>query len=286
MAGPALAKPRKIIKKLLSREQSEGDGARVRRSIGRPELRNLDPFLMLDEFSVQPPAGFPDHPHRGQETVTYMLKGTFTHQDFTGHKGTINPGDVQWMTAGRGIVHSEIPASDDAHGLQLWVNLAAKDKMVEPAYQELLASEIPKAEKDGVSVAVIAGESLGISSPVFTRTPSMYLDFTLQPGASISQPVPEGWNGFAYTLNGTAVFDDVESGPHHTLQLGPGDGIKVENKGAEPARFVLIAGKPLNEPVVQHGPFVMNTREEIMQTFNDYQYGRNGFERAHTWVSS
>lgn len=157
---------------------------------------------------------------------------------------------------------------------------------VEPAYQELLASEIPKAEKDGVSVSVIAGESLGISSPVFTRTPSMYLDFTLQPGASISQPVPEGWNGFAYTLNGTAVFDDVESGPHHTLQLGPGDGIKVENKGAEPARFVLIAGKPLNEPVVQHGPFVMNTREEIMQTFNDYQYGRNGFERAHTWVSS
>lgn len=157
---------------------------------------------------------------------------------------------------------------------------------VEPAYQELLSSEIPKAEKDGVSVAVIAGEALGVSSPVFTRTPSMYLDFTLQPGASVQQHVPEGWNGFAYTLSGTAVFDAVESGPHHTLQLGPGDSIKVENKGKEPARFVLIAGKPLNEPVVQHGPFVMNTREEIMQAFNDYQYGRNGFERAHAWSSA
>lgn len=157
---------------------------------------------------------------------------------------------------------------------------------VEPAYQELLASEIPSVEKDGVSVKVIAGESLGVSSPVFTRTPTMYLDFTLQPGASVHQPVPEGWNGFAYTLSGTAVFDDVESSPHHTLQLGPGDGIRVENKGTEPARFVLIAGKPLNEPVVQHGPFVMNTREEIMQAFNDYQYGRNGFEKAHSWSSA
>ena len=148
---------------LESREQGEGAGARVRRSIGRPELRNLDPFLMLDEFRVPKGAGFPDHPHRGFETVTYMLSGVMEHEDFCGHRGKIGPGDLQWMTAGRGVVHAEMPASEDepAHGLQLWVNLAAKDKMVEPQYQELVAKDIPHVEKDGVTAIIIAGKAFG-----------------------------------------------------------------------------------------------------------------------------
>ncbi|CAI8037982.1 Pirin-like protein [Geodia barretti] len=160
MSGPARA----IVKKVLSVEQAEGVGARVRRSVGRPELRNLDPFLMLDEFKVTKPAGFPDHPHRGFETVTYMLKGSFKHEDFCGHRGTINPGDLQWMTAGRGIVHAEMPASQGENiGLQLWINLSQRDKMVEPQYQELLESEIPHVSGEGVHVAVIAGNSYGAS---------------------------------------------------------------------------------------------------------------------------
>ncbi|CAI8037981.1 Pirin-like protein [Geodia barretti] len=227
MSGPARA----IVKKVLSVEQAEGVGARVRRSVGRPELRNLDPFLMLDEFKVTKPAGFPDHPHRGFETVTYMLKGSFKHEDFCGHRGTINPGDLQWMTAGRGIVHAEMPASQGENiGLQLWINLSQRDKMVEPQYQELLESEIPHVSGEGVHVAVIAGNSYGASSPVRTRTPTMYLDFKLDPGAHMTQPVTESWNGFIYVLRGTGEFGgETESGPHHTLVLGPGDHIEARN---------------------------------------------------------
>ncbi|KAI8597471.1 RmlC-like cupin domain-containing protein, partial [Dissophora ornata] len=173
---------RSIVKSVLSREQSEGVGARVRRSIGRPELRNHDPFLMLDEFNVDKNGGFPDHPHRGFETVTYMLEGQFQHEDFAGHKGTIGPGDLQWMTAGRGIVHSEMPVKSQtrAHGLQLWINLPKEHKMCEPQYQELLDKEIPRATpEEGVTVKVIAGESHGVTSKVYTRTPTMYLDFKM-----------------------------------------------------------------------------------------------------------
>ncbi|XP_067848359.1 pirin isoform X2 [Heptranchias perlo] len=153
---------RKIVQIVLAVEQSEGVGAQVRRSIGRWELKSLDPFLMLDEFKVSKPAGFPDHPHRGFETVTYMLNGSFDHEDFCGHKGTINRGDLQWMTAGRGVIHCEMPSSDHpGHGLQLWVNLKSSEKMVPPRYQELLSKTIPKPSKDGVTVAVISGEALG-----------------------------------------------------------------------------------------------------------------------------
>lgn len=281
---------RAIVKKVLSIEQAEGVGARVRRSVGRQELRNLDPFLMLDEFKVRKPAGFPDHPHRGFETVTYMLEGSFMHEDFCGHKGTINPGDLQWMTAGKGILHSEMPASDgDNIGLQLWINLKAKDKMVEPAYQELLKSDIPHVSKDGVHVAVIAGQSYGASSPVRTRTPTMYLDFKLDPGATMSQPVTKGWNGFIYVLKGVGKFGGgdswTESDAHHTLVLGPGDHIQATNTGSTQLHFVLIAGEPINEPIVQHGPFVMNTYDEISQAITDYSMGQNGFERAPGWKS-
>lgn len=281
---------RRVTKSVLSVEQAEGVGARVRRSVGRAQLPKLDPFLLLDEFRVAKPAGFPDHPHRGFETVTYMLKGAFRHEDFKGHSGVIGPGDLQWMTAGRGIVHSEMPHGNEVgHGLQLWVNLAKENKMVEPEYQELLAKDVPMVEKDGIRVKVIAGESLGAKAKVRTRTPTSYLDFVLQKGAKLNQPVPSGWTSFAYILSGKAFFgsgDEVKEGePHHTLVLSDGDFVEVENKNEEKCHFVLVSGKPLNEPVVQHGPFVMNTQEEIRQAITDFQMRRNGFEAAQSWKS-
>ncbi|GMI70464.1 PIRIN2 [Hibiscus trionum] len=277
--------PRLVTKKVLAKHQREGDGAVVRRCIGRSELKSLDPFLMMDDFTVSPPAGFPDHPHRGFETVTYMLQGGITHQDFAGHKGTIHTGDVQWMTAGRGIIHSEMPAGEGVHkGLQLWINLSSHEKMIQPRYQELLSEDIPSAEHDGVEVRVIAGESMGVQSPVYTRTPTMFLDFILRPRSQIHQHIPESWNAFAYIIEGEGVFGYQNKTPisaNHVVVLGPGDGVSVWNKSSsKPLRFVLIAGQPLNEPVVQYGPFVMNTQAEIDQTIEDYHYCRNGFEMA------
>lgn len=278
---------RTVAKTILSVEQSEGVGARVRRSVGGAQLRSLDPFLLLDEFKVKAPAGFPDHPHRGFETVTYMLKGKFTHQDFCGHKGTIGPGDLQWMTAGKGIVHSEMPASDEiGHGLQLWINLKKDLKMCDPAYQELVAKDIPKPSKDGVTVAVISGESLGVKSKVYTRTPTMYLDVTLAPGAKHEQAIPKGWTGFVYTLSGNVQISGEEVSPHHTAVLSDGEFVSLINTNSDECHFVVVAGEPLNEPVVQRGPFVMNTQEEIYQAISDYQNAKNGFENAKSWHAS
>ncbi|XP_055123573.1 pirin isoform X1 [Symphalangus syndactylus] len=321
---------KKVTLSVLSREQPEGVGARVRRSIGRPELKNLDPFLLFDEFKGGRPGGFPDHPHRGFETVSYLLEGgSMAHEDFCGHTGKMNPGDLQWMTAGRGILHAEMPCSEEpAHGLQLWVNLRSSEKMVEPQYQELKSEEIPKPSKDGVTVAVISGEALGIKptklkhnalrmpsngvfcienmavtfgiqyglikiwllqSKVYTRTPTLYLDFKLDPGAKHSQPIPKGWTSFIYTISGDVYIgpDDAQQKiePHHTAVLGEGDSVQVENKDPKRSHFVLIAGEPLREPVVQHGPFVMNTNEEISQAILDFRNAKNGFERAKTWKS-
>ncbi|KAG0021795.1 hypothetical protein BGZ81_008770 [Podila clonocystis] len=284
---------RSIVTAVLSREQGEGVGALVRRSIGRPELRNHDPFLMLDEFNVDVKGGFPDHPHRGFETVTYMLEGEFQHEDFAGHKGTIGPGDLQWMTAGRGIVHSEMPVKTNpgrAHGLQLWVNLPHDQKMCEPQYQELRDEQIPRANpEEGVVIKVIAGESHGVKSPVYTRTPTMYLDVKMGKNKAIVQSIPSSYTGFLYTLKGKIVVGDsnYEAEAHHTLVLSE-DGtetIKVRTVDEE-AHFVIIAGQPLKEPIVQHGPFVMNSQEEIYETFMDYQQHKHGFERAAGWHST
>ncbi|KAK1297314.1 hypothetical protein QJS10_CPB15g01552 [Acorus calamus] len=289
MSEAVLKKPRKVVKKFQARPQHEGEGAVVRRSIGRYELKYFDPFLLLDEFSVTSPAGFPDHPHRGFETVTYMLQGAVKHEDFEGHKGTIKAGDLQWMTAGRGIVHSEMPASEGTQkGLQLWVNLSSKNKMIEPKYQELQSNDIAFISRDGVEVRVIAGESMGARSPVYTRTPTMYLDFTLSPSAHIRQPIDPTWNAFVYILEGEAVVGAESSGPmgpHNVLLLGHGDGLEVWNQSTHPVRFILIGGEPLGEPVAQLGPFVMNTQEEIDQTVDDYRYYINGFEKARHWRS-
>ncbi|KAG6517636.1 hypothetical protein ZIOFF_021032 [Zingiber officinale] len=281
--------PRYVIKKVLARPQHEGNGAIVRRSIGRGELKNLDPFLMLDEFSVSAPAGFPDHPHRGFETVTYMLEGAFTHQDFAGHKGTIRAGDLQWMTAGKGIIHSEMPAAPGENkGLQLWINLSSKNKMMEPRYQELKREDISEVKREGVTVRIIAGESFGVQSPVYTQTPTMYLDFTLSPGSQVQQRIPESWSAFVYIVEGEGVFGEPSAaavGSHHALVLSPGDGVEVWNRAAKPLRFVLLGGQPLMEPVVQYGPFVMNTQAEIEQAIEDFNCCKNGFDKGKFWAS-
>ncbi|KAK4510079.1 NADH-cytochrome b5 reductase [Mucor velutinosus] len=282
---------RNITKSVLSREQMDGVGARVYRSIGSQTLRNLDPFLMLDEFDVRAPGGFPDHPHRGFETVTYMLEGEFLHEDFKGHKGRIGPGDLQWMSAAKGIVHAEIPASNSrAHGLQLWVNLSSKNKMSEPNYQELPKEKVVEATpEEGVTIKVIAGESYGVKSPVMTRTPTMFIDVKLKKGKKIEQVIPKNYAGFIYTIAGSALYGGSKhsSEAHHTLVLSAneGDYIPVEST-SDDCHFVVIAGEPINEPIVQHGPFVMNTQREIYQAFADYQHGRNGFEGAPEWTSS
>ncbi|KAF0931849.1 hypothetical protein E2562_005810 [Oryza meyeriana var. granulata] len=284
----SMENPRQVVRKFLARPQHEGVGAVVRRSIGRFELRYFDPFLVLDEFSVSAPAGFPDHPHRGFETVTYMLEGAVTHEDFEGHRGTIKAGDVQWMTAGRGIVHSEMPAGPGtSKGLQLWVNLSSHNKMIEPGYQEIQSKDMASTTSDGVTVRVIAGQSMGVRSPVCTRTPTMYLDFTVRPHAAARQPVCATWNAFAYVLEGEGVFGvgGEKAGPHHLLLLGQGDGVEVWNKSDKPLRFLLIAGEPIGEPVAQLGPFVMNTEEEIDMTINDFEFNINGFEKAKHWKS-
>ncbi|XP_027342097.1 pirin-like protein [Abrus precatorius] len=282
-----LKEPCLVARKFLARPQHEGVGAVVRRSIGRFELKYFDPFLVLDEFSVTAPAGFPDHPHRGFETVTYMLEGAIRHEDFEGHKGTIEAGDLQWMTAGRGIVHSEMPVGQGTQkGLQLWINLASKDKMIEPRYQEVLSKDIAEGVEDGMKVRVIAGEALGIKSPIYTRTPTMFLDFSLKPGAHLQQPIPKSWNAFIYVLEGEGVFGNLKSQPtnsHHILLLGPGDGLEAWNKSSKQLRFILVGAEPLGEPLVQFGPFVMNTQEEIDQTIDDFENFANGFEKAKQW---
>ncbi|KAF9345797.1 hypothetical protein BGX26_002732, partial [Mortierella sp. AD094] len=218
--------------------------------------------------------------------------GQFQHEDFAGHKGTIGPGDLQWMTAGRGIVHSEMPVKSQtrAHGLQLWINLPKEHKMCEPQYQELLDKEIPRATpEDGVIIKVIAGESYGVQSKIYTRTPTMYLDFKLEKNKNVVQTIPKTYTGFLYVLKGTIYIGDneFEGKAHHTLTLTE-DGaetVKISTKD-EDAHFVFIAGEPLKEPIVQHGPFVMNSQDEIHETFDDYQSGKNGFERARNWKST
>jgi len=282
---------RKGLQKYLSQEQSEGAGARVRRSIGRPELRNVDPFLMLDEFKVPLPAGFPDHPHRGFETVTYMLPsspGAMTHEDSCGNAGTLRPGDLQWMTAARGILHSEVPEGrEPAHGLQMWINLAERDKMSAPCYQEIQRDQLTRVEADGVRAIVVAGEALGAKSQVITRTPCYFIHFIMARGSELRQPIPKEFTAFVYTLEGEATYGGLAAGPHHTITLSGGggeDGLVVST-GDSAASFVLVAATPIGEPIVQHGPFVMCTQAQIRQAMMDYQSGRNGFEGADRWNS-
>ena len=264
---------------------SDGAGVRLTRVIGSPQLPDLDPFLLLDEFGTDRPedylAGFPDHPHRGFETVTYMLDGRMRHKDNHGNEGVLVPGSVQWMTAGRGLVHSEMPEQLEGRmrGFQLWVNLPARDKMGDPRYQEFAPGRIPQLQPaEGVTVKVIAGRLGHVTGPIAQpATDPVYLDVELTPATSWEYVLPAGHNAFAYVFEGAASIGDGEDTRVLAAQelgvLAGGDRFKAA-AGASGARLILVAGRPLREPVVRHGPFVMNTRQEVMQAFVDFQEGR------------
>ncbi|EGN93236.1 hypothetical protein SERLA73DRAFT_189736 [Serpula lacrymans var. lacrymans S7.3] len=289
---------RNVVKKILAVETPEGAGALVRRSIGSMNLRNLTPFLMLDHFHVSKGAGFPDHPHRGQATVTYMLEGSSRHEDSAGHKGTIETGGVQWMCAGRGIIHAEMPVHGtgvpEPRGLQLWVDLPKQFKMVEPSYQELGPDQIPTAYPEGteggISVKVISGKSHGVESPVRPLGGCWFFHVIMKnKGSTIFQDIPTGWTSFIYILKGSLGIgkDGLSNDAFHTLVLSSNsDEAGVIVKSTQDAtEFILVAGEPLDQTVFQYGPFVMTNREEIQKTLIDYQTGQNGFEKAHTWKS-
>jgi len=284
-AGIRQAEPTRILRKLRGVAASDGAGVRLTRVIGGPQLDMLDPFLLLDEFGTDRPedylAGFPDHPHRGFETVTYMLDGRMRHRDNHGNEGLLVPGSVQWMTAGRGLVHSEMPEQQEGRmrGFQLWVNLPAKDKMTAPRYQEFAPERIPVARPaDGVTVKVIAGRVGEVAGPIEQpATEPTYLDVTLEPGATWTHALPEGHNAFAYAFEGMLRVGDGEHTRDLQAQelavLGGGTDL-VLGAGVDGARLLVVAGRPTREPVARHGPFVMNTREQLMQAFVDYQQGR------------
>lgn len=274
---------RSVSAKVPAHAQLEGAGMVVHRTFPGTSLDMVDPFLLLDElgpaeFGPGEAPGFPDHPHRGFETVTYMLDGVMEHRDSAGHRGTIGPGDVQWMTAGAGIVHSEMPDARGGrlHGFQLWVNLPAADKMSKPRYQELAAGEIPSWTEGGVTVKVLAGRSGGVDGRIETHLPITYLHARLDSGASLIQDVAAQLNAFVYLSAGSVTIADQRVDAKATVVLsGDGDTIEVET-GDDGAELLLIAGTPLDEPVARYGPFVMNTRAEIAEAVDDYRAGRMG----------
>ncbi|KAI8473653.1 MAG: RmlC-like cupin domain-containing protein [Monoraphidium minutum] len=264
---------RAVTKVVQGTKLMEGAGVQICRTVGTPALRNLDPFLMLDELKLpsnRASAGFPDHPHRGFETCSIMLSGRMEHADSMGNKGVIGPGGVQWMTAGRGVVHSEMPVVDEGnlHGFQLWINLPQKDKMCKPRYQDYQPRDIPTAA----------------AGPIKMRNPGMLLDFTLAPGAKISEPVPAEWNAFCYVYGGSGAIGGRAVAREQAAVLGPGGTLEAEGPASgEPLSFLLIAGRPIGEPIVQHGPFVMNTQDEIHQAFNDYRNGMLQLAEDNPW---
>ena len=277
-----------IIQLIDPREQGEGVGAVVKRTIGTNSLRNLDPFLMLDLFTVRLPSGFADHPHRGFETVTYMLKGRIGHEDFKGHSGVIGPGDIQWMTAGRGIIHAEVPESktEDAYGFQLWINLPKSKKMIEPHYQEYTSNQIPIATVGNSSIKVIAGSLYGCEGIVKPTTAVEYFDVHLNPGASLIFKINKGFNSFIYLYEGKGSVNGMAVQAHKAFVFKKSDEeTSVTLSSDSVMKLIWLSGKPLDEPVVQYGPFVMNTMQEIQQAMSDYQYNRNGFEGASAWES-
>lgn len=285
--------PRGIAKNFLANEQPEGNGARVRRSIGTPNAKNFTPFLMLDHL-VTIGGGFPDHPHRGQETITYVLRGKVDHEDFTGSKGTISPGGLQFMTAGKGIVHAEMPKrgdnGEDPELMQLWVDLPQDLKDTEPRYRDLDPKEIPIAHpSDKVEVKVISGETDGIKSVQdLAYTPVVYYDYRVQPGGKFVQDVENTFNVFLYILQGTLEINGKHIPEHHCVLFDQGGTSVVggvgDNESGE-TRFILVGGQRLDQPCVQMGPFVETSQDRIVSAFMDYQSGKNGFERAKNWSS-
>lgn len=284
VANSLLNQAREVERLVAGQPTSDGAGVKLNRVLTQNLQRRLDPFLMLDHFGTDNPddyiAGFPDHPHRGFETITYMLNGRMRHRDSAGHEGLISDGGVQWMTAGRGVIHSETPEQNAGRmaGFQLWLNLPARDKMREPWYRDIAGAEVPEFERDGVTVRVIAGASHGVAGAVQRdATEPLYLDLQLPAGARFEQPLPAEHNAFVYVYEGALRFESgcqVPSGRMAILANTPGsDGVRL-TAGDAPTRALLIAGKPLNEPITQYGPFVMNTEAELVQAVRDFQAGR------------
>ena len=278
---------REVVRVVQAHRQTEGGGFVVRRPFPTGGLRHADPFLLLDEmgpvdYAPGEAIGAPDHPHRGFETVTYVLDGEMEHEDSAGHKGKLASGDVQWMTAGRGIVHSEMPSKafqdhgGRMHGFQIWVNLPKRDKMMAPRYQEISRERIPEGTStDGLAkVKVVAGESLGVKAVIETRTPISYLHFTLKPGAKVEQALPSDHNAYVYVFKGDAIVSGKDVREGQLAMLGDGDSVEIA--ASQDAQLLVLSGVPLKEPVVQYGPFVMNTENEIRQAIIDYQSGRLG----------
>jgi redox-sensitive bicupin YhaK (pirin superfamily) len=278
---------RTLAQAIRSIATSDGAGVKLRRSLGSAPGIRLDPFLMLDEFGTDKPedyiAGFPPHPHRGFETVTYMLDGHMRHEDHMGNVGELTEGGVQWMTAGHGVIHSEMPQQQEGRmrGFQLWINLPAAEKMKPASYRDIPAADIPIAAIDGGSIKVIAGNFAAatgdVAGPIqgLTTAPVFY-DVQLAAGKTFETALPATHNAFVYSYEGSVnIGDDAGRGTLAAQTAGvlsAGDRVRI-TANAEPARFIVLAGKPLNEPVVQRGPFVMNTREEIEQAIRDYQNG-------------
>ena len=270
---------RRVLAVMPGQPTSDGAGVKLTRVIGQQRLPDLDPFLMLDEFRSDDAkdyiAGFPDHPHRGFETVTYMLAGRMRHEDNKGNKGLLRPGSVQWMTAGRGIVHSELPEQENGlmWGFQLWVNLPARDKMCPPRYQEIDPEEIPEVEIDGAKVRVIAGRVGTTEGPISAvATDPTYLDVALPAGAGFVHALPAGHNAFVYPFEGSVEIGGEKVARGRVAVLSHGD--RIEVSAQEGGRFILVAGRPLGEPVAKYGPFVMNTVEELREAVADFQSGK------------
>jgi redox-sensitive bicupin YhaK (pirin superfamily) len=276
---------RRIERLVTGRVTSDGAGVKLTRVLTQDLQGRLDPFLMLDAFGSDDPedyiAGFPDHPHRGFETITYMIAGRMRHRDSAGHEGLLENGGVQWMTAGRGVIHSEIPQQEDGvmEGFQLWLNLPARDKMQAPWYRDFPQADLPRfTTADGVAVTVIAGESHGVAGAVTREaTAPLYLDLHLPAGGRFGQPLPAGHNAFLYVYRGSIAVAG-ETVPAQRMAIlandARADGVVIEAGAEGPARALLVAGRPLGEPIVQHGPFVMNTQQEIYQALSDFREGR------------
>jgi redox-sensitive bicupin YhaK (pirin superfamily) len=283
--------PRRVARLIDAVSTLEGGGFPVRRPFPVAGFSHFDPFLLIDHLGPVdwPPGGAigaPDHPHRGFETVTYVLQGENEHRDSFGNTDVLRAGDVQWMTAGGGVIHSEMPTPEfkarggRQHGFQIWVNLPAKDKMMRPRYQTLRAEQIPQGQSaDGkVRVRVIAGEALGVAARIDTRVPIQMLHYTLAPGAQVDQAIAADQNGLVYVFGGAARIADRDVRTGQAALLASGDFVSLGNAAdaTEPAELLVLSGQPLHEPVARYGPFVMNTREQIEQAFVDYQSGRFG----------
>ncbi len=279
MTTTTAIRTRTVARTVRGLPTSDGAGVKLNRVIGTQALPDVDPFLMLDEFRSDDPnsyiAGFPEHPHRGFETITYMLAGRMRHKDTRGNEGLLGPGDVQWMTTARGLQHSEMPEQQDGlmQGFQLWLNLPGSEKMLDPVYKDIPAATIPLIEANGNTIKLIAGQQSGVSGPIASPTTKPFIaDVFLTDGGEVTLDIPDGHAGFAYVYDGAIDIAGTSVGKTQAAVLA-GEGALTLKAGAQEARVLVVSGYPLKEPIVRHGPFVMNTVAEIHEAIRDYQRG-------------